>query len=381
MYIAKDMAGKATIMFGDTPVIKMDFTTYRCQVVNSRYLPYGLRGNVMRESEIKEGMSKHEAELAIENYYVISHWLARRAMPINRAHARWIYSSFGVDPSQSDKSRLKIIGACHGASILDKYWVKLYGEDINWSDVDIRNNPISTEFIDMALLGKSATPRTPFITPELTTDGTSAKAWRRHADMNLWLHKMNLDNTESSKMEVMVSNILDNCSVEHVHYEESEDDGEYTCACPCVTSDKYSFVTAFEFKLYCNANNLDFEKEILRIDAENYRKMIIVDYLISNSDRHLHNWGFLMDNSTMQIVKLCPLFDHNKAFDLKWIKNRESIYDCTGNKICEDAYEAIRHVNFILLSNVHREEFNTYAQFRSFTDRVAELGIKAKFNW
>lgn len=63
---------------------------------------------------------------------------------------------------------------------------------------------------------------------------------------------------------------------------------------------------------------------VLSIDAESIYQMCIVDYLISNSDRHGKNWGFYVNNDTGKIVSCHPLFDHNNAFD------EEQMADPTG---------------------------------------------------
>ena len=39
--------------------------------------------------------------------------------------------------------------------------------------------------------------------------------------------------------------------------------------------------------------------------------MLVVDALILNTDRHLDNFGFLIDNDTGIIIGTAPLYDHN----------------------------------------------------------------------
>lgn len=41
--------------------------------------------------------------------------------------------------------------------------------------------------------------------------------------------------------------------------------------------------------------------------------MIVLDALILNTDRHMGNYGFIVDNRTMQIKRMAPMFDHNQA--------------------------------------------------------------------
>lgn len=42
--------------------------------------------------------------------------------------------------------------------------------------------------------------------------------------------------------------------------------------------------------------------------------MLVVDALILNTDRHLGNFGFLIDNDTGIIIGTAPLYDHNLQF-------------------------------------------------------------------
>lgn len=69
---------------------------------------------------------------------------------------------------------------------------------------------------------------------------------------------------------------------------------KYVCMCPCMTTDTKAILTGMEFISYCNVNGLDPDKHMFEIDGENIYKMWIVDFLISNRDRHGQNWDFFM---------------------------------------------------------------------------------------
>lgn len=67
----------------------------------------------------------------------------------------------------------------------------------------------------------------------------------------------------------------------------------------------------------------------MRIDADSIYKVFIIDYLISNRDRHGGNWGFFYNCNTMEILGCHPLFDHNNAFDralMQDISGGESLF-------------------------------------------------------
>ena len=53
-------------------------------------------------------------------------------------------------------------------------------------------------------------------------------------------------------------------------------------------------------------------------NGDTFRRMCVLDSLILNVDRHLGNFGMLIDNDTQQILGAAPIFDHNRSllFDL-----------------------------------------------------------------
>lgn len=56
------------------------------------------------------------------------------------------------------------------------------------------------------------------------------------------------------------------------------------------------------------------------------------DYMFLNIDRHLENFGFLVDNKANQIVDMAPLYDYNQALVADVLENDISdlLYELTG---------------------------------------------------
>lgn len=123
-------------------------------------------------------------------------------------------------------------------------------------------------------------------------------------------------------------------------------------------------------------NGMDPEQETRKIDSDMMYKMWIVDYLISNRDRHGQNWGFFYDLNTMEILGMHPLFDHNNAFDREWMLDRDAGYQFEGRTIREAARYAMVHTDFHFTDEVTRQDFLTDRQHRSFMGRAEELGIQ-----
>jgi hypothetical protein len=48
-------------------------------------------------------------------------------------------------------------------------------------------------------------------------------------------------------------------------------------------------------------------------DIKPFYDMCFLDFIIENSDRHLNNWGFSIDNKTLKIAGFAPLWDNGMS--------------------------------------------------------------------
>lgn len=365
------------LMSADTLVMRINFDESRFEVLDELHLPFDLKGR-LRETPASTGNYKYDLTQSLivsrKNAAAVMSWLSHRTLLLSRANAKWIYNLLKFDQVDTEAQRVKISLVCRSVSILDNYWVKIDGDNISWDKVDVRRNPLNEVIAQVALHGKSLTLQGSLTTPELTTDGAYAKAWRRHED-GLWLYKLGSNGNTESRIEVMVSNLLDKTNARHVPYYAGEDEGKYVCMCPSISTPEKSLLPAMDFISYCNANGLNADVEAPRIDSEGIYHMWIVDYLISNRDRHSRNWGFFYNQDRMEILSTHDLFDHNNAFDIEYINNPDAPYQCTGKTMRQSAKEAVSKCEFRITGNIAKEDFITVRQYDSFMSRAEELHL------
>lgn len=371
-----------TLMFGDIEVLQFNLSNNIYNILNDKYMPYGLKNKVHELPTTTFGMTEDEINnkinMASYNMDNIRRWFAQRTLSLSRSNAKKLFNLVNFAQLEDTYNKYNIAVTCRGISVLDKYWVRFdeIDRDIGWDNVDIKRNHLNEIVAQVALHGDSLTFQGSFNTPEFTTKGIFPKAWRRHNDGNLWLHKLGINGSNHSRIEVMVSDILDKCNVDHVHYEAGIDDGQYVCMCPCISNDKYSVISAHEYNLYCNENNLNLIDEIMRIDHDGYYKMHIVDYLICNHDRHPHNWGFYMNNETMEVDSLHPLFDHNNAFDNKFLPNQRNVINPAYKDMKHKAEFAMTEVDFHFTKPIMEEDFIDVEYYEAFMKHADDLGVK-----
>lgn len=364
---------------GDELVLRINFSTAKFDIVREVLLPWQLKGKIKVVPDYIEITSQYQDTqrqvLIQKNTSAITSWLANRTLSLSRKNAKWLYNLIKAEQLDDPISRAKLSLKCRAVSLLDNYWVKLDGDPVTWEDVNLRYNSLNKIIAQVALHGSSLTLQGSLCTPEYTTNGAYAKAWRRYDDGNLWLHKAGSKDSSESRIEVMCSNLLDKMNVSHCYYQLAKDDDLLVCACPVMADDDLSIVDGMSMYSYCTSHDMNFDKFILDVDAENIYKMWIVDYLLSNRDRHGQNWGFYYNPDTMKLLRCHPLFDHNNAFDPEYMRDRNAPYQFGNMTIREAAHHAINKVSFYFYLPVKREDFITDRQYNEFMWRAQDLGI------
>lgn len=97
-----------------------------------------------------------------------------------------------------------------------------------------------------------------------------------------------------------------------------DDHGRLVSTCPLFTSEsiglaKTAAITREERSI---SSLLEYFRSIGSEDA--FRRMMILDAIILNTDRHPGNFGVLFDTDTMRVKTMAPVFDNNRSllFDL-----------------------------------------------------------------
>lgn len=346
------------LMLKDIPVMRFDFEAAVSEIYRTDLLPYCLKDHVKALPKITiDNMAQAVSDLANTRSAVQS-FLARRVLTLSRIHAKEIYNMITGDQSQSDSNKKEIALKFHSVSINDCYWTKADNSRLHWSDVCIHTNSLNEIFTDVALNGTVISLQGSLCSPEVTTDGTMAKGWRRE-NKELWLYKKG----KTASVEVAVSKILDNLNIAHVQYFDAWDHGEYCCKCKCMATDSLSIAAAAELRPYCQSLPEDYA-------------MWIVDYLISNTDRHEANFGYYVYSDTNEIISPHPLFDHDRAFNQYAMKHPEVPYRAKDMYTLQEAAHAAReYVTLHYKRDFEQSDFQTAEQYESFMARLEELQI------
>ena len=246
------------------------------------------------------------APLYLKNTGNVKKWLETRAIDRHRANSRLLKKALRLTQKDDISSVLSV----NAVTITDNYWIKLTELDLKYSDVRFDND----YFSNLALTGNydsfnKAAGSKNSRTPELTNIGSFEKCWKLKNGI-WWMYKTANHNELFSELFIYKLGIR--LGFNMAEYRR----GNKLIKTKDFTDDaSVNFEPAFAFM----GDNEDYTetiealKRICPAAVGDYIKMLFLDTVCANPDRHTFNFGILRDTESGKIIGLAPNFDNNMA--------------------------------------------------------------------
>lgn len=252
-------------------------------------------------------------KLEVKNELLLA-WIKFRTIPKNREYVYKILLELNLSFDDIEG----IVSISKSLSLNDCYWI--VQEDFNglFADYNLYDNDFNKTLSILAYTGYGSVKQKGFISsPEFTTNGMLAKAWRKDPlkRKGIFLYKSgskgcaNCGNEPYS--EFYASQVAQTMGLDVTPYSLAKWKGEVNSICELFSSKEYSFVPIYRLVTEGGWDAvLAYYAELGDEFYEALLEMIIFDVIIVNVDRHFGNFGLLVDNKTNKIVKPAPIFDN-----------------------------------------------------------------------
>lgn len=255
---------------------------------------------------------------------VFNHWFWHRCIPTTRDNVE----NFLKHTTCQSTNELAVKNRC--LSLTDHYWIKKETESITWEEVNLMENDYSNE-IGNIIMGTQIGMITEYRSPDLTTNGWLKKAWRREEGKD-YLYKMgSFPYFQEPLNEVFCSELAKKfCQIDFVEYSLKKINGQYCSVCENFIKKDMEFVPAFSIYQTQKRPFYIEPYEFLLARCEEFgitdvkdkiAQMMSFDYLISNTDRHMGNFGFMQNINTLKFSGMAPLFDNGTSLLSMDVKN------------------------------------------------------------
>ncbi len=274
-------------------------------VRNPEHMPYGIRIN------------------GEWNRSAFSDWLEIRSIPMWRDRSRlWDeYTEWGPN---------RYVMETMGFSLSDQYWFRPKGSSVSWKDGNFFENPFSDDLGKMLfeelegakewkwdVREKLLEMKVDVRSPDLSTDGNLMKRWMA-VDGEMCLLKHGYEPYfQEPYNEVVASNMMDLLGIEHAEYRLLERNGLVLSTCRNFVTPDTEYIGAYRalksMKEERDEDDYGFFVRVCReygVDAVPFLdRMITIDYLMMQSDRHPNNFGIIRDANTLEWLGPAPMFD------------------------------------------------------------------------
>ena len=291
------------ILSGDTLVAR--WSNNRLEIVNETLLP-----------------------LYLKNIQNADMWLETRAIDSHRANSRLLKKALRL----AEKDDISTVIHVNGATITDNYWIRPINSELTYADIRFSDDYFSS----LALKGtynsfNRAANSKRSRTPELTNVGSFEKCWKLK-DGRWWMHKR--ANHEEMFSELFIYELGVMLEMNMAVYERGE---------ACVKSLDFTDSANVNFEpasafMGDNEDYFDVIEALERLCPKaipDYIRMIFLDTVCANPDRHTNNFGLLRDTASGELLGLAPNFDNNMALIARGYPSKPKANDLLVRLFCD----------------------------------------------
>lgn len=253
---------------------------------------------------------------------MLKKWWQRRAVPMGQGKIQRILEQLGIATPQ------EYLVKNLGLSLTDHYWIKPLDMELGWNDINLFTNDFRDPVGDMQF-GIEAVQELPAnaFSPSSSVQGELRKKWLI-TDGKRCLVKGNHGGNSQESLNEVVATLLHKKQAKQLYVTYNTmrlgDHQQIFCICESFTSDAIELLPAIDivesrkkdnamsmyehFIAVCLAHGLEEAKVRSFLEYQ-----ILTDFILTNTDRHMNNFGVLRDTKTLKFIGMAPIFDSGNS--------------------------------------------------------------------
>jgi hypothetical protein len=278
-------------------------------VIDEELLAVTKISKVLNREHMPVGTDKPNGEI---DRIELNDWFFERGIPRGRAELKEALEILNL------RDIKELLLKSHGLSLIDQYWFQKTGENFDWKNINYFDNGFS-EDVGNALFGIHGRRRhTNYESPDNTTNGNLQKRWAVSGGKRILIKSGQGRDFQEPYNEVIASYIMNKAGIDHVQYKIGWENDKPYSICENFVDSSTEFISAARVRNMLKKSNDESDYEhLIRIYEKNglgnarqdIDKMIVLDYIIGNTDRHYNNFGIIRNAETLRWTKPAPIFD------------------------------------------------------------------------
>lgn len=270
-------------------------------------------GRVFQPEHLPVGVS---VKKGIADRAALNEWWTDRSIPASRSGIREALETLDVTSTKM------LLVRCYGLSLSDQYWIYPENSNLTWDQINFFENLFSDDMGDVLFGTQKKADGFDFSSPDNTSDGCLKKRWKILNGKRCLIKGGSNPFRQQPFNEVIATGIMERLGIDHIPYTVMwKEDAPYSVCEDFVTADT-ELVSAWRIMQTQKKENSTsvyqhFVNCCKALGAPNVvpslDRMIILDYIIANEDRHLNNFGLLRNAETLEWLGFAPIFDSGSS--------------------------------------------------------------------
>ncbi|HJF55852.1 MAG TPA: HipA domain-containing protein [Anaerotruncus colihominis] len=270
-------------------------------------------GRVFQPEHLPVGVS---VKKGIADRAALNEWWADRSIPASRSGIREALETLDVTSTKM------LLVRCYGLSLSDQYWIYPENSNLTWDQINFFENLFSDDMGDVLFGTQKKADGFDFSSPDNTSDGCLKKRWKILNGKRCLIKGGSNPFRQQPFNEVIAAGIMERLGIDHIPYTVMwKEDAPYSVCEDFVTADT-ELVSAWRImQTQKKENSTSVYQHFVNcckvLGAPNVvpslDRMIILDYIIANEDRHLNNFGLLRNAETLEWLGFAPIFDSGSS--------------------------------------------------------------------
>lgn len=256
---------------------------------------------------------------------MLAKWWAKRSIPASRSGLRETLDLLHMSVPQ------ELLAKCYGLSLSDQYWISPKDKPLMWKEINFFDHDFSEDVGNLLFGYGEFSDSMSLISPDNTSDGQLIKKWKIADGKRVLIKGGSNPYQQEPLCEVIASGIAERLCIPHTKYTLLWEHEKPFSVCQDFITSETELVSAYHIMQSRKKPNdlLDYEFYLNcaeQLGVKNIReqteKMIVLDFLIGNEDRHFNNFGLIRNAVTLEWIGVAPIFDCGTSL---WYNTQESL--------------------------------------------------------
>lgn len=255
----------------------------------------------------------------------LAKWWSKRSIPASRSGLRETLEKLDMSVPQ------ELLTKCYGLSLSDQYWISPKDKPLLWKNINFFDNSFSDDVGNLLFGYGEFSDSMSLVSPDNTSDGQLIKKWKISDGKRVLIKGGSNPYQQEPLCEVIASEIAERLGIEHTEYKIIwENDRPFSVCKDFITSEtelvsaynimknvkKPNDISEYEFYIKC------VEELGIKNIRQQTEKMLVLDFLICNEDRHYNNFGLVRNAVTLEWEGVAPVFDCGTSL---WYNTQENL--------------------------------------------------------